>query len=91
MRSLPSPHPAVARLAVEDDGPGIPADLVPRVFTPFARADRDAEDSVGLGLGLAQGLARAMGGELVVGATSEAGTSMVLRLPRLSPRSRPSP
>jgi PAS domain S-box-containing protein len=79
---------------VDDDGPGIPDDLLPRAFTGFARPDRAAgqaipseagdlspEESIGLGLGLAHGLADAMGGELCVGRSGPEGTSMVLRLP----------
>lgn len=80
-------------LAVDDDGPGIPPDLLPRVFTPFACGDRRParevgdrvyDESVGLGLGLAHGLVAAMGGELTVGRSTTEGTSMVLRLPRAS-------
>ena len=79
---------------VDDDGPGIPDDLLARAFTGFARPDHAAgqtnssvsgdlssEESIGLGLGLAHGLADAMGGELTVGRTGPGGTSMVLRLP----------
>ncbi|EWT01963.1 histidine kinase [Intrasporangium oryzae NRRL B-24470] len=86
-------------VSVDDDGPGIPQDLLPRLFTPFARADpssgeragggpEDAAhyESVGLGLGLAHGLMRAMGGDLTVGRSTLTGTSMLLRLPRAQPR-----
>jgi signal transduction histidine kinase len=79
---------------VDDDGPGIPDDFLPRAFTPFARPDPAsgvtpssagdpfADESIGLGLGLAHGLADAMHGELSVGRSGPGGTSMVLRLPR---------
>jgi PAS domain S-box-containing protein len=79
-------------VSVDDDGPGIAPDFLPRVFTAFARATpssaRDAsadatdEESVGLGLGLAHGLMDAMGGELTVGSSSPSGTSMLIRIPR---------
>ncbi|QIM20184.1 GAF domain-containing protein [Phycicoccus sp. HDW14] len=72
-------------LSVDDDGPGIPPELLPRVFTPFVRATpvaADDEGGIGLGLGLAHGLVEAMGGELTVGASSSAGTSMLVRLRR---------
>ena len=91
----PSVDPGVVLLAVEDDGPGIAADLLPRLFTPFAcagpaggeqapptrPATAAAEDSVGLGLALSHGLAAAMGGELSVVRTGPTGTCMLLRLP----------
>ena len=81
-------------VSVDDDGPGIAPDFLPRVFTAFARAtpptgdgradrqDAVDEESVGLGLGLAHGLVSALGGELTVGSSSPAGTTMRLRLPR---------
>lgn len=80
VRAKPSPGDLL--LAVEDDGPGIPADFLPRIFTPFARAGAAPEDSVGLGLGLAHGLMSAMGGELRVERSTADGTAMLLRVPR---------
>lgn len=65
-------------LTVADDGPGIPPDLLPRLFTPFAHG---APDGVGLGLGLAHGLTSAMGGDLTLAATGPDGTTLQLRLP----------
>ena len=44
----------MARLAVEDEGPGIPAGERERIFTPFYRLARDVESaSGGSGIGLA--------------------------------------
>ena len=51
------------RIAVEDQGPGVPKDLQPRLFERFARGD-DARGS-GLGLAIARAYARAHGGDLV--------------------------
>ncbi len=47
-------------LIVEDNGPGIPEELCPRLFTPFA----SGRESTGLGLAIARALARASGGDL---------------------------
>lgn len=72
-------------LTVRDDGPGIPPDLLDRLFTPFAPGGARplvGEDSVGLGLALSAGLVQAMGGELTVGRTGPEGTEMRVRLPR---------
>jgi len=90
----PLPDPSRVLITVEDDGPGIPPELLDRIFLPFARGasaprrgvgravDEAAEESIGLGLGLAHGLAEAMGGELVVGSSGPGGTTMHLTLPR---------
>jgi signal transduction histidine kinase len=51
------------RIAVEDQGPGVPAELQSRLFERFARGD-DARGS-GLGLAIARAYARAHGGDLV--------------------------
>jgi K+-sensing histidine kinase KdpD len=48
-----------------------------------AAEDDLAEESIGLGLGLAHGLIAAMGGELSVGDSSPRGTSMRIRLPHV--------
>jgi two-component system sensor histidine kinase KdpD len=53
------------KLQVADEGAGIPADELPRVFDSFFRAsrgDRVASGS-GLGLAIARGLIEAVGGQ----------------------------
>lgn len=79
-------------LDVSDTGPGIAAEDLPRVFTPFDRLGAEASDIEGTGLGLAlsRGLAEAMGGSL--DATSELGTGSTfeLRLVRSEPQT-PAP
>lgn len=71
-------------VVVEDDGPGIPQEVVDRLFTPFAPGRTHpivSEDSIGLGLALTHGLVEAMAGRLTVGRTGPAGTTMRVRLP----------
>jgi signal transduction histidine kinase len=51
------------RIAVEDGGPGVAEDLVPRLFERFERG-RDGDGS-GLGLAIAKAYARAHGGDLI--------------------------
>jgi len=54
------------------------------VFEPFERGGRDPADpvpGVGLGLALARGLARDMGGELTLESPSDGGARFRLELP----------
>ncbi|MFE7117192.1 ATP-binding protein [Streptomyces sp. NPDC057654] len=56
-------------LAVEDDGPGIPAELRPHVFERFARGDASRSrnaGSTGLGLAIVQAVVEAHGGRVTV-------------------------
>ncbi|MEV8069464.1 HAMP domain-containing sensor histidine kinase [Streptomyces sp. NPDC085995] len=72
---------------VQDDGPGIPAELLPRVFERFARGDSArsrATGSTGLGLAIVQAVATAHGGAVTV--DSEPGrTVFTVHLPALHP------
>lgn len=66
---------------VRDFGPGVAWADRRRIFRPFYRLKRDAEDpasGLGLGLGLARGLARQMRGDLVV--LNEPGPGAVFRV-----------
>ena len=70
-------------LRVSDDGPGIPAELLPRVFERFARGDGSrsrAAGSTGLGLAIVSAVADAHDGTVAV-ASSPAGTTFTVRLP----------
>jgi two-component system OmpR family sensor kinase len=74
-------------LRVSDDGPGIPAELLPRVFERFARGDGSrsrAAGSTGLGLAIVSAVADAHGGTVGVD-SSPAGTSFTVRLPAAGP------
>jgi two-component system sensor histidine kinase HydH len=59
--ALERPTPSLARIAVADTGPGVPPELVERVFEPFFTTRKDG---TGLGLFLSAELARSLGGEL---------------------------
>jgi signal transduction histidine kinase len=73
------------RLAVEDDGPGIPAAALPLVTEPYYRPDgaRAADTGgVGLGLSIVKDVALLHGGELILANRPEGGLSATLVLPR---------
>ncbi|QHC74654.1 ATP-binding protein [Rathayibacter sp. VKM Ac-2805] len=75
---------AEAVLAVDDDGPGIPAAERERVLERFVRLDegrtRDAGGS-GLGLAIVAGIARVHGGRVVVGDSELGGARVEVRVP----------
>jgi two-component system sensor histidine kinase BaeS len=77
---------ATAVIAVRDDGPGLDANEVARVFDRFYRADpsraREAGGS-GLGLAITRSLVEAMGGTVAASSPGRgAGATFTLRLPR---------
>lgn len=73
------------RISVEDDGPGVPASDLNRIFDPFFRVSRTDRVTAGSGLGLAicQGLTTAMGGRITADSPVQdgRGTRVTLRFP----------
>ncbi len=75
-------------VTVSDDGPGVSADEISRLFEPFYRPDRSrSRDTGGSGLGLAivRSAMEACGGEASATSSPAGGFSVVLRLCRHSP------
>ena len=86
LRSLPGAAGGQhAELSVTDDGPGIPAELLPGLFERFVRGDSSrsrAAGSTGLGLAIVDAVIAAHGGTVSV--TSQPGrTRFVITLPVL--------
>jgi signal transduction histidine kinase len=81
-------------LCVDDNGPGLPPELLPRLFTPFATGHAK-EGGVGLGLYTCREIARRHGGDLSAGRSPEGGARFELSLPAASSTaempSRPAP
>ncbi len=81
LRLAASPTPSVA---VEDDGPGIPASMRAQMLRRFVRGSRG--EGSGLGLPIALEIARLHGGDLLLeDAQSGSGLSARLILPRAMP------
>jgi PAS domain S-box-containing protein len=79
----------LAMVRVADNGIGISAEMLPRVFEPFAQGDRTLERApggLGIGLTLARRLVEAHGG--TIAAASEGagrGSTFTVRLPLVAP------
>ncbi|HWT03917.1 MAG TPA: ATP-binding protein [Pyrinomonadaceae bacterium] len=76
------------QLSVEDEGPGVPAELGERVFDKFFRAMRDGDSSThqpsgsGMGLAIARGIVEAHGGRVwIEEGSGMRGTRVVVTLP----------
>ncbi len=78
-----TPEGDVAVLTVRDQGLGIPADDLPRLFTRFYRAGNVVGKVAGTGLGLAavRQVVEGHGGSVVVESTLGVGSTFTLRLP----------
>jgi two-component system, OmpR family, sensor kinase len=88
--SLETNQPGQTVLAVLDDGPGIPAELLPHVFERFARGDKSRNrvaGSSGLGLAIVTSVVTAHGGTVEV--TSRPGhTAFLIRFTAATPISQ---
>lgn len=74
LRISPLPDAAGACMVVEDDGPGVPAAELPRLFEPFwrgERADLRNDGGTGLGLAIAREIVERMGGSVVAATRPE--------------------
>ncbi|MFV8754772.1 protein kinase domain-containing protein [Nannocystaceae bacterium ST9] len=71
---------AWVRVSVADNGPGIPADVLPRIFDPFFTT-KGRDQGTGLGLAVSHGLANDNGGELSVETRVDEGSRFALELP----------
>ncbi|MBI1873738.1 MAG: PAS domain S-box protein [Acidobacteria bacterium] len=74
-------HPrqnGVCRITIEDDGPGIAAEIRDRIFQPFFTTKHRG---TGLGLPIAKRAVELHGGELLIESPEGGGTTVTVRLP----------
>jgi two-component system, OmpR family, sensor kinase len=71
-----------AMLVVQDDGPGVPAELAPTLFERFVRGAGDRGGSFGLGLAIVKAVAETHGGSVTLEQPlTGSGARFVVRLP----------
>jgi signal transduction histidine kinase len=75
--------PGAIELEVRDDGRGVPADEVERVFEPFVKLDpaRGHGSGYGLGLNLCQRIVASHGGAIRLTSRNPRGTSVLVHFP----------
>lgn len=80
VRVTVSPRGGEVEILVEDEGPGVPAEDLPRIFTPFYTTKAAG---TGLGLAWARKVVEAMGGSItLVNRSPGPGAALAVRLPR---------
>jgi len=82
----------LARVTVQDRGPGIPAADLPRIFDPFYRVDRSrtrGTGGYGLGLSICTSIVAAHGGSIAVESTVGVGTTVTVTFPLAADGSAP--
>ena len=81
-------------LNVADNGPGIPADKIEAVFEPFVQLERGltrTTEGTGLGLAISRGLARGMGGDVLLKSEVGVGSVFTVIIPLARARTTPTP
>ncbi len=72
------------RVTIEDGGPGVPPEALPRLFEKFYRVPRKGEGSrrgTGIGLAVVRGLVDAMGGRVAARSSDLGGLAVDIDLP----------
>lgn len=82
--TLAEAAPGQLRIAIEDDGPGVPVHELEGVFQPFRRLETSRNRETGgsgLGLPIARNILRAHGGDVVLRNRPQGGLAAVVTLP----------
>jgi PAS domain S-box-containing protein len=77
-------HESLAEIRIEDSGPGVPAEFLPRIFERFSQADGSStrkHGGLGLGLAIVRHLVELHGGTVSAANREEGGAVLTVRLP----------
>lgn len=75
------------QIEIQDNGAGIPAEVLPRIWDPFFTT-KDVGEGTGLGLSIVHELVERHGGTINVETIVGEGTRFVIRLPRQLPQAK---
>lgn len=75
-------HPVAGevRIVIQDDGPGIPEEIIPHIFEPFFTT-KETGQGTGLGLSITYGLVKKLGGDITVRSHPGQGTAFTITIP----------
>lgn len=68
------------RVVIQDNGPGIPDDILPHIFEPFYTT-KETGKGTGLGLSITYGILKKLGGDITVRSNLGQGTAFTITLP----------
>jgi signal transduction histidine kinase/pSer/pThr/pTyr-binding forkhead associated (FHA) protein len=80
---------SMARVVIEDNGPGIAADQIDHLFSPFVSSKKSR--GTGLGLPVSQKIIREHGGKLLVESQVGQGARFTFELPAIMPKEESTP
>jgi len=85
--------PGTARVIIEDEGPGIPTELLGQVFEPFFRVDPGRRQNIagaGLGLTIAREIVQRAGGDIRIANREHRGLQQIVELTKAEAPAFPS-
>ena len=85
VQSAYDPTRRLGRVVVTDEGPGIPPEVLSRIFEPFFSTKSEEGRGTGLGLAIALGIVQQHGGNIEVVSTPQKGTAFTVLLPEEPP------
>ena len=80
-------HGSMVEIRIEDSGPGIPAEFLPRIFDRFSQADGSStrtHGGLGLGLAIVRHLIELHGGNVSAANQEKGGAVLIVRLPSIA-------
>ena len=86
--------PRQVHVRIQDDGPGIPQDMIEEAFRPFRRLvppDHKTPEGTGLGLSIARSIVRGLGGDIELANPARGGLLVTIVLPRSRPARQSKP